>query len=135
MTIPIAGVETQLCLAYDEEIQRYQSACELAADLVECLQQGRADQGKMQKLVSLLDEIAVIEARIDSIKDDWRRRGEKPGTQLQEKLQRVATHIQHLIAQIHRAEQAAQLHKSRLVPQLDAAGRAQQMQRAYQLWR
>jgi hypothetical protein len=130
-----AALEADLSAVYRQQAAFYRSACAQAAELAADLQQGRLDPGKLQQIVSLLDEVTVLEQRLDETKLEWKQGGDKPGRQLQEALTEVATLLRQLGAEIDRAEQAAQLHKRRLAPQIDAAGRARQMQRAYRLWR
>ncbi len=135
MNDPTAIDDAVLIQAYTEEADRYSRALTLAADLPAALQHDSGANEKLQQVLALLDEVAVIEAGIAERKRQWQQTGQKPGSQLQSALENVAKLIELLAGHIGGAERQAIAHKSQLAPELDAMARSQQMQRAYSKWR
>ena len=120
-----------LYTAYAEQADRYARALEVARALPADFQQGGAGEERLQQITALLNEVALIEARIAETKQAWQATGQKPDPQLKGVLTRVTELIEGLSGYIQEAEREAVQQKGRLVPELDAAVRGQQMQRAY----
>ena len=135
MTQPAMPFQELLTSAYAEEAERYTRALQMARELQASFQRGGTGEENLQQIMALLNEVALIEARITDAKQAWQASGQKPGPQLQGVLERVTELIQSLSGHIQEAEREATEQKNRLVPELDAAVRGQQMQRAYGAYR
>lgn len=123
--------EEILCRAYQEEADLYAQALEVAANLPVAFQRGQNVDEPLERIASLLGEVAAIEGRIAPAKHAWKETRQRPGPQLGALLTRVTDLIQRLSEPIARAEQEATRRRDQLVPELDALARRQQMQRAY----
>lgn len=135
MNDPTATDDTVLLQAYTEEADHYSRALTLAADLPAALEHDGGANEKLQQVLTLLDEVAAIEARIAERKQRWQRTGQKLAPQLQSAVAKVAKLIELLAEQICRAERQAVAQQSQLAPELEAMARSQQMRRAYSEWR
>jgi len=129
------ATEAVLCAAYQEEAVFYSQALAATASLVHALQQGADPSGKLPHILGCLDQVAAVEARLETIKAAWQRSGDKPGPLLHGALTQIRELIEQLAAGIQEAEQAARQRKSQLEPELEAIARRSQMQRAYGNWR
>lgn len=123
--------DTLLCQAYHEEAERYAEALKLAEQLADSLRQGALAEDALQRLVTLLEEVALLETRIAPVKESWNQAGTSPSPELREVLARVAELIQRLAACVNAAEQEAVVQKGLLAPKLDGLIRSRQMQQAY----
>ena len=126
-----AELETVLRTAYAAEADLYTQALSVAQEIATALEERSGTDHSMPKLLALLDQVTGIEARIADAKALWRRNGHRPGEELQSLLVAVRERIEQLARCINRAEQEAAAHRDRLLPELDATVRSQQMQRAY----
>jgi hypothetical protein len=133
MSAPSA--EAVLCAAYQEEAALYRQALALTADIQSTLHQGGNAEAALQHVLTLLNQVGAIEARIAPVKAQYHGGGAKPGSQLHDVLQELRQIVERLAEGIGEAERVARERKSRLEPELDAIIRSSQMQRAYGGWR
>ena len=132
-------IEVVLCAAYAEEADCYAKALRLAEELPTAFHRGECPGVQLQRVLAALDEVAAIEVRIADSKRRWlasRVSGWRmPGLMLQRRLAQVKDLIQHLASLIRCAEQDASAQRERMVPEVDAVIRGQQMLRAYKCTR
>jgi hypothetical protein len=135
MSAAPANAESLLSEAYREEAELYRQALTAGSEVLAALQRGDNMENRLQQLLSFLDQVGAIEARVTLVKAQWQEAACKPGPQLKEIMTQVGQLVERLQACIQQAESLARARKSQLEPELDALIRGSQMQRAYGNWR
>ena len=120
-------LETILCAAYRDQAELYARA--LACCSADNL--GQHADGWLPQLVKILSQVATIEGRIATVKEQWRRQGRSPGAELRTCLARVSDLLQPLAATINRSIETLEANRSTMIPQLEQVARLRRMQQAY----
>jgi hypothetical protein len=124
-------LEEILVAAYRRQAGCYTQALELAHSIDAAVRLGQDQGPPMQHLITVLDEVAAIDADASDARQLWQRSSRRPGPELQAVLDQVANLIQALHACVGSAAQHARAETERLAPQLDRLVRGRQMQAAY----
>lgn len=126
-----ADLEATLAAAYAEEARGYAQALEAARGLAAAMRGGEVADASPRQLLTLLDNVAAVEARIAPDKATWQRCGRPAGPELTRAMAQVAGQIEALLVLIADAQREAEVHRARLQPELDATALGERMRRAY----
>ncbi len=132
---PADDLQEELRAGCLEEIREYENALRLAKDVVTDLERGEATTPRLAELQMALDRIANIEGQLTDSKRLWLAEKKTPNPDLAAAIDRMRRLIESITELVRRAEELAKAQKNRLLPEIDAAARSQQMRRAYGLWR
>jgi hypothetical protein len=105
MTPPEPSFQELLFWAYTEEAACYGRALDVARELPETLKRGGSAAESLKEIQALLNEVALIEARIAEAKQRWQASCQEPGRALKRVLERVTELIQALTCCMHEADE------------------------------
>ena len=124
-------VELQLTQAYEAQADQYDRALTVVKRLPGAFSNGEDPSSTLQELADLMHEARNMERQTQGVSQQWQVLQQRPGPDLNAALKRNQSVIEEFLQCLQLAEQAAQQTKDRLLPQLDAHSRGQQMKSAY----
>jgi hypothetical protein len=127
----IEQVEDVLCLAYEQQAEKYEQALRISEGLPTSLAQDSNPVDLLEQLRSALDEVADLSSRAQTARRQWESLGRQPGSRLRKTLQRLEPTLRKLIEVMASAEEHAREARDRLSPKLSRESRGRQMRQAY----
>ena len=131
MTIETNQLEQQLAASFEAEARCCRQAIQLARGLPDVFQNGHDARTELLTLQTLLDEMDAIRRDGVAIRNEWSRRGCKPGKGAAEALGTLKQLLPELIEVTAQAEQAATNRRNLLRPELNSQVRTSRMLKAY----
>lgn len=122
-------IESELNQLYDVQDQHYRAAAALLKE--KAIWRGDDYDNVASHLEMLISKISLQESSLANLRDQWHALGGKPGPQLRATIANVESSLRETITLIDQAAQRMQRSKERLLPQLNAVARHQQMRSAY----
>lgn len=126
-----ALLEAELHAGFLAEAEHYQRALEVVDRLAAVLEGGEDGAPLLQELSDCMDQTAVIEGRLAPLREEWHANGRHADVALRSAINRVGELLQQLVPKVRAVERQAACRRDQLLPEIEAAGRGQRMQRAY----
>lgn len=131
MTRAPAELEKRLITGYRRQAERYALAQRIVEEQVDDVFDPVASESWVNRLGSVLREVAALDADLAGDKDAWRKAGFVAGPELNALLELIAATIQHISQGIDRHLTTLMARRDRLLPEIDGFIRQRKMMQAY----
>ena len=124
-------LENQLCDSYEEQLDKYKVAVNIAEQLPAAFADGTATEESLAQLGRLLQQVAMLDQQISEARQTWNASGRSAGQRLRDLVHATRELLQRLLQRIGQTESAARQARERLNPELRTALRSVRMRDAY----